>query len=199
MKIVIISPTVPSNIRALIDPTNYYVIAVDGAVEALLEQGIEYQMAVGDFDSLKNPDLLHGEVIRLNPVKDDSDTAKALEIAFGMSNEVILIGGTSGARKDHFIANLMMLIKYPSLKIFDAHNAIYIKNKGVHSIEKKGYDYLSVFPVENSVITLTNVKYPLNKYTLKQFDPLGLSNEIDGVATLIVHEGKVIVFESTEK
>ncbi len=199
MKIAIISPTVPSNIRALIDPTNYYVIAVDAAVEALLEQGIEYQLAVGDFDSLKNPDLLHGEVIRLNPIKDDSDTAKALEIAFQMSNDVILIGGTSGPRKDHFIANLMLLVKYPSLMILDAHNLIYIKEQGIHSIEKKGYDYLSVFPVENSIITLTQVKYPLNKYALKQFDPLGLSNEIDGVATLIVHEGKVIVFQSTEK
>ncbi len=199
MKIAIISPTVPTNIKALIEPKDYYVIAVDAAVEALLEQGIEYQLAVGDFDSLKNPDLLHGEVIRLNPVKDDSDTAKALEIAFQMSDDVILIGGTSGARKDHFIANLMMLVKYPKLVILDAYNRICIKSKGIHAIEKNEYDYLSVFAVENSVITLTNVKYPLNHYSLKQFDPLGLSNEINGVATLNVHEGKIIVFQSKEE
>lgn len=199
MKIAIISPTVPTNIKALIEPKDYYVIAVDAAVEALLEQGIEYQLAVGDFDSLKNPDLLHGEVIRLNPIKDDSDTAKALEIAFRMSDDVILIGGTSGARKDHFIANLMMLVKYPKLVILDAYNRICIKSKGIHAIEKNEYDYLSVFAVENSVITLTNVKYPLNHYSLKQFDPLGLSNEINGVATLNVHEGKIIVFQSKEE
>jgi thiamine pyrophosphokinase len=198
MKIAIVSPTVPEDIRELIDPKAYYVIAVDSAVEKLLDQGIDYQLAVGDFDSLKNHDLLHGEVIRLNPIKDDSDTAKALEIAFDKSDDVILIGGTSGARKDHFIANLMLLVKYPTLVIMDAHNRIYIRNKGIHSIEKNEYDYLSVFPVENSIITLKNVKYPLNRHTLKQFDPLGLSNEIDGVATLEIHEGCVIVFQSKE-
>jgi thiamine pyrophosphokinase len=198
MKIAIVSPTVPEDIRALINPLDYYVIAVDAAVEALLDQQIEYQLAVGDFDSLKNHSLLHGEVIRLNPIKDDSDTAKALEIAFEKSDDVILIGGTSGSRKDHFIANLMLLVKYPSLVIMDAHNLIYIKDKGIHSIEKKEYDYLSVFAVENSVITLTNVKYPLSYHKLKRFDPLGLSNEIDGLATLEIHEGKVIIFQTKE-
>jgi thiamine pyrophosphokinase len=199
MKIAVISPTVPKSIRSLIQPEDYFIIAVDAAVEAIVEQGMDYQMAVGDFDSLNEPSLLHGEVIRLNPIKDDSDTAKALEIAFGMSNDVILIGGTSGARKDHFVANLMLLTQYPDLVMMDEYNQITIKSNGTHNIEKKGYDYLSVFPIENSLITLTNVKYPLYQHQLNRLNPLGLSNEIDGVATLIVHEGKLLVFQSKEK
>ncbi len=198
MKVAIICPTVPNNIQTLINPSDYFIIAVDAAVESLYEQNIQYQLAVGDFDSLKDEHLLVGEVVRLNPIKDDSDTAKALEIAFKMSDDVILIGGTEGARKDHFIANLLMLIKYPSLIIMDGYNKIYTKGKGIHSITKNEYNYLSIFPIENSVITLKNVKYPLEKYHLNRFDPLGLSNEIDGVSTLEIHDGKVIIFQSKE-
>lgn len=198
MKIAIISPTVPTNIKALIDIDSYYVIAVDAAVEALAKQGIRYDLAIGDFDSLRDHTQLIGEVIRLNPIKDDSDTAKALEFAFNKANDVTLIGGTEGARKDHFIANLYLLIKYPSLVIMDAYNRISLKTIGTYSIEKKEYDYLSVFPVENSIITLKNVKYPLDHYHLNQFNPLGLSNEIMTIATLEVYEGAVWVFQSKE-
>ena len=198
MKVAIISPTVPDSLKTLIQLKDYYIIAVDAAVESLSKQGIPYHLAVGDFDSLKDQNLLQGEVIRLNPIKDESDTAKALEIAFEKSNDVILVGGTEGARKDHFIANLMMLTKYPSLTIMDDYNLIYVKTVGIHSIEKKEYDYLSIFPIENSVITLKNVKYPLKKHHLYRFDPLGLSNEIYGVASLEIHQGMVIIFQSKE-
>ena len=199
MKIAIISPTVPEDIRKIITVEDYYIIAVDGAVDALSKQGIDYQLAVGDFDSLENTELLKGEVIKLNPIKDDSDTAKALEIAFNKSNEVILIGGTEGARKDHFIANLMMLLRYPSLAICDRKNHISIKKPGLYSIEKKEYDYLSVFPIEDSLITLKNVKYPLFNYALNRFNPLGLSNEIIGIASLEVHQGLILLIQSKDK
>lgn len=199
MKIAIISPSVPKDIKKIITVEDYYIIAVDGAVESLSKQGIQYQLAIGDFDSLKDESLLSGNVVRLNPIKDDSDTAKALEMAFEKSDDVILIGGTEGARKDHFIANLMMLLKYPSLVIMDAYNHISLKTAGLYSLEKKGYDYLSVFAIENSIITLKNVKYPLSNFELNRFDPLGLSNEIIGVASLQIHQGLVMVIQSKDQ
>lgn len=199
MKIAIISPSVPKDIKKIITVEDYYIIAVDGAVESLSKQGIQYQLAIGDFDSLKDESLLSGNVVRLNPIKDDSDTAKALEMAFEKSDDVILIGGTEGARKDHFIANLMMLLKYPSLVIMDAYNYISLKTTGLYSLEKKGYDYLSVFAIENSIITLKNVKYPLSNFELNRFDPLGLSNEIIGVASLQIHQGLVMVIQSKDQ
>ena len=199
MKIAIISPSVPKDIKKIITVEDYYIIAVDGAVESLSKQGIQYQLAIGDFDSLKDESLLSGNVVRLNPIKDDSDTAKALEMAFEKSDDVILIGGTEGARKDHFIANLMMLLKYPSLVIMDAYNHISLKTAGLYSLEKKGYDYLSVFAIENSIITLKNVKYPLSNFELNRFNPLGLSNEIIGVASLQIHQGLVMVIQSKDQ
>lgn len=199
MKIAIISPSVPKDIKKIITVEDYYIIAVDGAVESLSKQGIQYQLAIGDFDSLKDESLLSGNVVRLNPIKDDSDTAKALERAFEKSDDVILIGGTEGARKDHFIANLMMLLKYPSLVIMDAYNHISLKTAGLYSLEKKGYDYLSVFAIENSIITLKNVKYPLSNFELNRFNPLGLSNEIIGVASLQIHQGLVMVIQSKDQ
>lgn len=199
MKIAIISPSVPKDIKKIITVEDYYIIAVDGAVESLSKQGIQYQLAIGDFDSLKDESLLSGNVVRLNPIKDDSDTAKALEMAFEKSDDVILIGGTEGARKDHFIANLMMLLKYPSLVIIDAYNHISLKTAGLYSLEKKGYDYLSVFAIENSIITLKNVKYPLSNFELNRFNPLGLSNEIIGVASLQIHQGLVMVIQSKDQ
>ena len=59
--------------------------------------------------------------------------------------------------------------------------------------------YNEIGAIENSIITLKNVKYPLSNFELNRFDPLGLSNEIIGVASLQIHQGLVMVIQSKDQ
>lgn len=198
MKVAVISPQVPKDIRSLIDIDEYVVYACDKAVEALIKQKITIDIAIGDFDSLKNLELLKGlKTIKLNNIKDYSDTSYAIKHAYDKTNDVILIGGIKGSRSDHFLANLFLLKKYPNLVIMDDTNKIYTINKGYHTIAKAGFKYLSVYPIMDSIFSLKGTKYDLDNKDLQAFDPLGLSNEIiDSKAIIELYEGVLLIIHS---
>lgn len=198
MKIAVISPKVPENIRDLIDVDKYVIYACDEAVEALIKQKITIDLAIGDFDSLNNLDLLNGiKTIKLNKIKDYSDTSYAIRYAYDKTDDVTLIGGIKGTRSDHFIANLFLMKEYPELVIMDETNKLIILNKGEFIIEKNDYKYLSIFPLKDSKISVMGTKYNLNNVDLPAYDPLGLSNEIiDSKATIKVDKGVVLLIQS---
>lgn len=198
MKIAVISPGVPKNIKGIVNIDEYVVYACDDAVSELLRQGIKIDLAIGDFDSLQDHDLLKGlKTIKLNKKKDFSDTSYAINHAYNHSNKVVLIGGIKGSRVDHFLANVVLLDKYKNLVMFDDTNKLYILEKGTHNIYKENYDYLTILPVTNSIISISGTKYILNKKELEAYDTLGLSNEIvRDKATIEIDQGKVLVVQS---
>lgn len=198
MKIAVVSPQVPKNLKELINISDYIFYACDKAVEDLTEQNIPIELAIGDFDSLGNLGLLKGvKTIKLNKVKDFSDTSYAIRHAYNQSDDVVLIGGVKGSRSDHFFANLLLLDKYNNLTIIDDTNKIFRLDKGVHLIKKENYNYLSIFPLEDAILTVSGTEYNLEKELLKVNDPLGLSNKITSQsATIELHEGVILVFQT---
>lgn len=198
MKIIVVSPKVPSNIKELINIEEYTVYACDSAVSDLYQQNIKIDLAIGDFDSLEDLSLLENiKTIKLNKEKDYSDTSYAINHAYNHSDEVILLGGIKGSRIDHFIANVLLLEQFKNLKIIDDTNKLFILEKGVHTINKEDYEYLTIFPIVDSLITLKGTKYTLDKKHLKEKDQLGLSNEIIlNSATIKIEYGKVLIIQS---
>ena len=72
MKIVVISPTVPKDVRRVINIEGKTIYACDNAVRELLRQNIKIDLAIGDFDSLENKSLLSGiKTIKLSVDKDE--------------------------------------------------------------------------------------------------------------------------------
>lgn len=198
MRIYIVLPNVPALIKSLSDLETSYVIAVDSAVSELNTLNIRYDIAVGDFDSLKDESLIKSNKVKLNPIKDESDTASAVRLAYESSDDIIILGGLKGNRIDHLYANLLLFRKYPGLVAIDDNNKITAKPNGTYTYFKKDYDYLSIFAIEKSLITIEGVKYPLDKYELKKDNPIGLSNEIIHHATITVHEGLILIIESKD-
>lgn len=198
MKIAVIAPEVPKNIKKLINVNEYMIYACDSAVHDLLKQEISIDLAIGDFDSLKNVELLKGiKTIKLNKEKDFSDTSYAVNHAYNYTKDVVLLGGIKGTRSDHLIANILLLNQFNNLIIMDETNKIYLLNKGNHIINKNNYKYLSIFPVNETTITLKNTKFILEEKNLKAGDPLGLSNEIIGDDAVVeVISGRVLVIQS---
>jgi len=171
----------------LFDLSSYYKIGVDAGALNAVKSGLTLDLAIADFDSVSLDDFklietYSKKVIKLNPIKDKSDTEEAFDIALGMSNDITIFGGIQGNRIEHFLSILSLFNKNQNLKIIDNNSLIFVKDK---SFEFKKNDYslykfVSIFSLDDDLnISLSGFKYNLNKYNLKRDNvSLTISNEM---------------------
>ena len=180
-----------------------YVIGVDKGALELIKNNINVDLAVGDFDSINKEELeiIKSNVISvkvLNEEKDDTD----LEHVFTnyiKEDDIVYCYGTLGERMDHTFTNLMLLARFKdySITLFNENNKIFLLNKGEHKIYKEKFKYFSLYSLDDSLVSITKCKYPLNKYELKNKNTLITSNEIsDKFAEVYIHEGSILVIQS---
>lgn len=138
---------------------------------------------IGDFDSTLEKPYLKDEQIEVLPShKDYTDTEMAILEALRRGYDEIDLYGVTGGRLDHFVTIMRLLVKYQSIKltIYDKFNKIYLLSAGEHEIFRHEYKYVSFFSVNEAILTLKNMLYPLDHYLLKYEDGLCVSNEILG-------------------
>ncbi|WP_025725133.1 thiamine diphosphokinase [Acholeplasma granularum] len=192
---IVVYPTV-NNLNQFINEDDY-VIAVDRGLEDALSQNIKVDLAIGDFDSLMNTDLLNNlNTIKLNSVKDETDTENAIMHAKTLNpDHIYILGGIGGLRFEHSYANFLLVDAYEKLTLITNESKIYKVGKGVHITDFKGY--INIFTNRVSKINLKGFKYPLKNYKLQPISRIGISNElIDEVGVIEVLSGEVIVIES---
>lgn len=177
-------------------------IGADKGALYLAQKGIQMKLAIGDFDSVQESDISMirkhtDELIRLNPVKDDSDSEAAILAALERGYDEIWLCGATGGRMDHSLVNVRLAMKYPGkVWLYDDQNLIYTLCKGTHRIEKGDYEYISFFTEEGAEVTLDGFKYPLQDRKLKQTDLYTVSNEIlKDAGTVKVKDGIVLVMQ----
>ena len=172
----------------------------DGAYYAL-QQGLNLDYAIGDFDSLeetkKNTVLNRVEkVIKYPSQKDYTDTYLAVKKALEYEAEEIIIYGGIGARFDHSYANLLLLKLGPISMLNDNHK-IYLLDPGKYHIEAT-FNNISFFALEDiKDLNLDGFEYDLKGYDLKIDDPLCISNHGSGEVTF--QKGLMLVIESKEE
>lgn len=186
------------------------VIAVDAGLEAVKALGLEPDMIVGDFDTVKTEIL---EYYRQKehivwdthqPEKDETDTELALLKAQATGCTQVVVLGATGGRMDHMLGNLHLL--FPCLQkgieayILDCQNRIYLID-GEHVFHRSNLwgKYISFLPLTEQVngITLTGFKYPLNEKDIEIGTSLCISNELAGEeGTITFTDGVLIVVES---
>jgi len=196
MRVLVVTHPTPKNIKEIMPlKDSDYIIAVDQAVFSLYKQRVPIHLAVGDFDSLTNHGMLVNlNVVRLNPIKDVTDTHQALVEAKKINpDELYLIGGIGGERIEHFMVHTMFFNEFPEMVIKDENSTIYVLDKGIHEFEVKD-QYVSFFAYPKAVLTLVGFKYDLTEYILNTYDPLCISNELmEDKGFIDIKEGKVIV------
>ena len=175
------------------DPSLSYIGADRGAL-ALADQGIQMCLAIGDFDSVseefKRIRAATDKVVRLNPIKDDSDSETAVVAALKMGFDKIHLLGAIGGRIDHTIVNIRLVLKYAGkITIESNNNVICALLPGEYKISRTESKYISFFCDDSAVITLEGFKYPLTDRRLTSKDLYTVSNE------LIADEGIVTVKE----
>ncbi len=183
------------------DFTNKVVVGVDRGAYLAYLANIKLDYAIGDFDSIsaKELELLYDytKVIKLNPIKDETDTLYALRM-FASYDKLYILGGIAGPRIDHFVANLKLFYEFPNLVMIDNNTMIMECISGLNFL-KDEYKYYSFFALEDVYgLTLTGFKYQLENYNLSHCSPLGVSNEVVDNASLSFSSGKLLLIKSKE-
>ena len=193
------------------DQKNAFLIAADRGLEALMSLGLRPNAVIGDFDSAsketidqvnsfeKEDDIT---VIRLNPVKDDTDTEAAVRFALENNKEpgdIYILGGT-GSRVDHILGNISILGLGKDfgkkIILLDENNWIELLFESRTILKEEAFgDFVSLIPFGDEVtgLTLKGFKYPLKNGTLKGFNSLGISNEIVSKEAHISFDSGVLI------
>lgn len=182
--------------RALYD----IVLGADyGALHAI-RNNIIPDIAVGDFDSCTEAEFNEikanvKRIEKLNPIKDMSDTNEAVSIVKDY-DEIFILGGIQGKRIEHLFANIIDLINNPRLKILDENSLIETVDTLTPYNVRLNYRFVSIYAIEESLISLSGFKYNLDNYLMKTNDPLGLSNEVISNPKIDLKKGRLLVIYS---
>lgn len=180
-----------------------YFVACDRGYEAFRKEKKEPDLLVADFDTLAPERVLHPkEVIRLNPVKDDTDVFFALKLLLERGfEEFRFYGCLGGARIEHELANIVLLSylhergKKGILYTNDNKEELFLLGKGEWEFTGE-VGFLSLFSQQKDTrLTLKGLKYELDDKLLDPTIPLGVSNEFlpGKKAQIIVHAGSILV------
>ncbi|MBP3917609.1 MAG: thiamine diphosphokinase [Clostridia bacterium] len=167
---------------------NDLVIAADGGYRYLQERGVRCDLLMGDLDSLPGDTVIAAETKRYSPIKDDTDTMLAVRHGLQLGYQKFLLYGMFGGRFDHTVGTLQTIafltragaVGYAFEETQDGMHASYVSAVMGTScrFSSDAAGYLSVIAFGgDAVVTLENLKYPLDRYTLKPDIALGISNE----------------------
>lgn len=215
MKVVIISGGHIDDVFALewLQQNSYdLLIAADSGMNFLYRNELTPDVIAGDFDSVSDEayvqfsQMPEVELIRLNPMKDDTDTEFVIREAIRRGATEITILGATGTRLDHVLANVQLLgiglEKNIAIELVDAHNRIRMIDSALEIAKKQQFGFfVSILPIKGDAkgVTLEGMKYSLQNATILCFSSLGISNEIvEEVAKISVKEGFLLVIESKD-
>ena len=159
-----------------------YVVFCDSGLKHLEYLHAKPSLIVGDFDSHDNP-RLHTETIVLPREKDDTDTVYAVKEAIKRGFDDFLLIGVVGARLDHTLGNVSVLLYLDSLGkkgcIIDDYSEMEIVSERPVSICDK-YSFFSLLNITGCAkgITINGAKYPLADAEISCEYQYGISNEV---------------------
>ena len=178
-----------------------YVIFCDSGLKHL--EGLQARpgLIVGDFDSHENPHL-DVETIVLPCEKDDTDTVYAVKEAVKRGFDDFLLIGVVGARLDHTLGNVSILLYLDSLGkhgcIIDDYSEMEIVSDKPVSVCDR-YAFFSLLNITGCAkgITITGAKYPLDGGEITCEYQYGISNEVlpGETAVVSVKCGKLLLIK----
>ena len=178
-----------------------YVVFCDSGLNHLEQLQARPSLIVGDFDSHENP-RLDVEAIILPCEKDDTDTVFAVKEAIKRGFDEFLLIGVVGARLDHTLGNVSILLYLDSLgkkaTIVDDYSEMEIVSEMPVSITDD-YSFFSLLNITGCAkgITITGAKYPLADAEISCEYQYGVSNEVlpGETATVSVKHGKLLLIK----
>ena len=174
------------------------VIAADGGYRHTQSLGITPDHILGDFDSLG----YIPEGAQCFPVeKDDTDAMLAARYGLSQGFEAFLFyGSLEGPRLDHTVANFQTLqfLADRGAKgyLIGSHQLVTVVKDGTLTFPETAEGDISLFCLGEAArgVTITGLKYELEKGTLEPGFPLGVSNHFIGrPGKISVEKGSLLV------
>ena len=178
-----------------------YIVFCDSGLRHLEPLQVKPSLIVGDFDSHDNPYLDVGTIV-LPCEKDDTDTVFAVKEAIKRGFDDFLLIGVVGARLDHTLGNVSILLYLDSFGkkgiIIDDYSEMEIVSNEPAYIEDS-YAFFSLLNVSGTAkgITIENAKYLLNNAEITCEYQYGVSNEVlpGKNAKVSILEGKLLLIK----
>lgn len=179
--------------------TDDYVIFCDSGLKHMEQLQVKPGLIVGDFDSHENPNM-DVETIVLPREKDDTDTVYAVKEAVKRGFDDFLLIGVIGARLDHTLGNVSILLYLNSIgktgRIIDDYSEMEIVSHQPVYIHDE-YPFFSLLNITGLAkgITITGSKYPLTDAEISCEYQYGISNEVlpGEKAAVSVKEGSLLL------
>ncbi|HFZ9918431.1 TPA: thiamine diphosphokinase [Streptococcus agalactiae] len=153
-----------------------YFVGIDRGSLFLLKNGLSLDMAVGDFDSITEDELLYikhycSNIVSASAEKNDTDTELALKTIFKEFPEAqVTVFGSFGGRIDHMMSNIFLpsdtdLEPFMSqIRLKDEQNIVTYLPSGKNQVSRiEGMSYVSFMPESESTLQISGAKYELNK------------------------------------
>ena len=178
-------------------------VGVDRGALILAQAHIKMDCAIGDFDSISKDEMeiiqaYANQVVKLHPIKNESDLEAALKIYHNQAEHIIVYGALGG-RLDHQYVNVQLMKRYPQVELVDDDNHCMIITQS-QIIQADHFKYFSIFALEDSVVSITKAKYELSDVALTESDLYTLSNEfITNEAHIELTKGRLLLIKSKDK
>lgn len=187
-------------IRTLLRKDDYFIFC-DSGLKHKEKLGVEPCLIVGDFDSFDNPQS-DTETIVLPTEKDDTDTFFAVKEAVKRGYDDFLLMGVVGARLDHTLGNVSILLylreQGKNGVIVDDYSIMEIVGKEPEFVEDS-FSFFSLLNVTGRAkgITVENAKYNLSDAEITPYFQYGVSNEVvkGKRAKVTVKDGELLLIK----
>ena len=178
-----------------------FVIFCDSGLKHREGLGAAPDLIVGDFDSHENPHL-PVETIVLPRAKDDTDSVFAVKEALRRGFEEFLLLGAMGARLDHTLANVGILLMLDAANkramAVDDYSEMRIVSREPEHVQDD-CPYFSLLNVSGLArgVTIRGAKFPLEDGEITCEYQYATSNEVlpGQTAEITVKEGHLLLIE----
>lgn len=175
-----------------------YIICLDGALHASLNNNINPNIIIGDGDSISA--LLkerYAHLLLIFTDQNTNDLTKAVNYCIEQGKSKIKIVAATGKREDHTLGNISLLLEYMDkvdVEIITDYGAFTPISSRTKFESTKGQQ-VSIFNMNNNPITSHNLKYPLNNMVLSNLWK-GTLNECLGEWFTIETRGKTLIYKT---
>ncbi len=187
------------NCKEYLKPDDFYIFC-DSGLYHMEPLGVKPSLIIGDFDSHPMPET-DVETIVLPTVKDDTDTVFAAKEAIKRGFDDFLIIGAVGARLDHTLVNVYLLVflekQGKTATLVDDFGEMLLVGQNPVFVDKE-YCYFSLLNIDGSAkgVTIEGAKYNLENAEILPDYQYATSNEIlEDKAKITLKQGRLLLIK----